>query len=130
MGLDGRNELSLAPTATKAARRPAAEPVVGDGRKQLKALKSMYVPRTVPQTSSAYRDRAAVRRRLYPPEPAPPPPTTTAGPDIGRRMLQHMAQGADAPLLRQSPFVPRVTQGRAGLGSGRMVDADTYAQTK
>ena len=135
VGLDGQNELSLAPTATKAARRPAAEPVVGDGRKQLKALKSMYVPRTVPQTSTAYRDRAAVRRRLYPPEPAPPAPpttttTTTVEPDIGRRMLQHMAQGADVPLLRQAPIVPRVTQGRAGLGSGRMVDADTYGRTK
>ena len=131
---DGQNELSLAPTATKAARRPAAEPVVGDGRKQLKALKSMYVPRSVPQTSSAYRDRAAVRRRLYPPAPAPVPPmlppTTTEGSDLGLRMLQHMAQGADVPLLRQAPIVPRVTQGRAGLGSGRMVDADTYAQTK
>lgn len=90
------------------------------------------------QLSKTYRDRAALRRSLYPTEPRPEStaPATSANEDgasaaqnehVGYRMFSQMARdAADAPLLQQAPVVPRVVQGRAGLGSTGLVDAETF----
>lgn len=134
---DGSNEIDLAPSAkTKAARQEAAHDIgAKDGKKRLKMLKHMYVPRAVAQPSSTYRDRAALRRQLHPEEPRPAAaPTPTTAPNlwdkdrVGFRILQGMAAESDAPLARTAPIVPRVVQGRAGLGSTSFIDAESYAK--
>lgn len=147
---DGANEISLAPLAGAKRVQREAEQDVGerDSRKRLKALKHMFLPRPdvidsqqqeqQEQLSKTYRDRAALRRSLYPTEPRPEStaPATSANEDgasaaqnehVGYRMFSQMARdAADAPLLQQAPVVPRVVQGRAGLGSTGLVDAETF----